>query len=147
MICTHPIDGKSHITCGMCEKLGECGGSNTMLYNDKPFNTIPMPKVKPPKDDFLDAEDAYKATNKIIGEYDTTEIQDLKDHILDAIKDGKFSFTAVGELSDLAKEYLKNKNYKIEIANNKYLYTVSWGNIEGIDLHKDEQGGVDIEIN
>lgn len=34
-----------------------------MLYDDKPLNTIPMPKVKTPRDDFLDAEEAYKATN------------------------------------------------------------------------------------
>mgnify|MGYP007007508145 CR=1 FL=1 len=125
MICIHPIDGKSHITCGMCDKLDQCGGSNKMLYDDKPLNTIPMPKVKAPRDDFLDAEEAYKATNKIIGEYDTTEIQDLKDHILDAIKEGKFGFTAYGELSDLAKEYFENKNYKIKIPN-KYFYTISW---------------------
>lgn len=129
MICIHPVDGKSHITCGMCEKLGECGGSNKMLYDDKPLNTIPMPKVKVPKDNFLDAKEAYEATNKIIGEYDTTEIQGLKNQILDAIKAGNFSFTAYGELSDLAKEYLKIKNYKIKITN-EYFYTISWSNKE-----------------
>ncbi len=99
-----------------------------MLYNDKPFNTIPMPEVKTPRDDFLDAKEAYKATSEIIDEYDTTEIQNLKEHILDAIKEGKFGFTAYGELSDLTKEYFENKNYKIKT--NGYFYTISWRNKE-----------------
>ena len=53
MICIHQIDGKSHIACGMCEKLGECGGIHTMLYDVNPSYTIPMPKVEPAKGQLL----------------------------------------------------------------------------------------------
>lgn len=134
MICTHPIDGKSHITCGMCEKLGECGGIHTMLYDDKSLNTIPMPKVKTPRDDFMDAKEAYEATNSIIDKYNTTEIQNLKNQILDAINEGHFDLFVYHHISDLAKEYFEEKNYKITENNDRYCYFVkiSWNRTERV---------------
>ena len=82
-------------------------------------------------DKFMNANEAYKRTNEVIDKCNTTEIQNLKDHILDAIKAGNFSFTDRGVMSDLAKEYFKNKNYKITEITNKYFkyfysYTISW---------------------
>lgn len=91
-----------------------------MLYNDKPLNTIPMPEVKQPRDDFMDAKEAYKATNSIIDKYNTTEIQNLKDQILDAINEGHFDLFVYHHISDLAKEYFENKNYKIMENNDRY---------------------------
>lgn len=134
MICIHSIDGKSHFTCGMCEKLGECGGIHTMLYNDKPLNTIPMPEVKQPRDDFMDAKEAYKVTNSIIDKYNTTEIQNLKDQILDAINEGHFDLFVYHHISDLAKEYFENKNYKIMENNDRHFYFVkiSWNRTERV---------------
>ena len=113
MICIRPIDGKSHITCGMCEKLGECGGIHTMLYNDKPLNTIPMPEVKQPKDDFMDAKEAYKATYEAIDKYNTPEILELENKILEAIDAGEFGVCIKGDISEIARRYFTNKNYKI----------------------------------
>lgn len=46
-----------------------------MICSDNQFNRIPMPEVKQSRDDFLDAKEAYKATNSIIDKYNTTEIQ------------------------------------------------------------------------
>ena len=134
MICIRPIDGKSHITCGMCEKLGECGGIHTMLYNDKPLNTIPMPEVKQPRDDFMDAKEAYEATNSIIDKYNTTEIQKIKSKILETINEGHFDLFVYRHISDLTKEYFENKNYKITENNDRYCYFVkiSWNRTERV---------------
>ena len=105
-----------------------------MFYDDDPLNTIPIQKAKVPRGAFLDAEEAYKATNEIIGEYDTTEIQDLKDQILDAIKYGKFRIIVYHSISDLAKEYFENKNYKIIENDDRYGYFVkiSWNRTERV---------------
>lgn len=84
-----------------------------MLYDDKPLNTIPMPKVKTPRDDFLDAEEAYKATNEIIGEYNTAEILELENKILETIDAGEFGVCIKGDISEIARRYFINKNYKI----------------------------------
>lgn len=100
-----------------------------MICSDNQFHGISMPEVKQPRDDFMDAKEAYEATNSIIDKYNTTEIQDLKDKILNAINAGEFSFIGCGKLRDLTKEYFKNKNYKIEITSN-YFYTISWDNKE-----------------
>ena len=54
-----------------------------MICSDNQFYRIPMPEVKQPRDDFLDAKEAYKATNSIIDKYNTTEIQKIKSEILD----------------------------------------------------------------
>lgn len=113
MICIHPIDGKSHITCGMCEKLGECGGINTMLYDDKPLNTIPMSEIKTPRDDFPDAKEAYEATYEAIDKYKTSEILELENKILKAIDACEFGVCIKGDISEIARRYFTNKNYKI----------------------------------
>ena len=81
MICIHLIDGKSHITCGMCEKLGECGGIHTMLYDDKPLNTIPMPKVKPAKDQLLSAEESRKRADEAVENAFIKELQEIATEI------------------------------------------------------------------
>lgn len=113
MICIHPIDGKSHFTCGMCEKLGECGGIHTMLYDDKPLNTILTPEVKTPRDDFPNAKEAYEATYEAIDKYKTSEILELENKILEAIDAGEFGVCIKGDISEIARRYFANKNYKI----------------------------------
>ena len=111
-----------------------CGGIHTMLYNDKPLNTIPMQKVEPPRDDFLDAEEAYEATNSIIGKYNTTEIQKIKSEILNIINEGHFDLFVYRHISDLAKEYFENKNYKITENDDRigHLVKISWNRTERI---------------
>ena len=84
-----------------------------MLYNDKPLNTIPMPEVKQPRDDFLDAEEAYKATYETIDKYNTPEILELENKILEAIDTGEFGVRIKGDISEIARRYFTNKNYKI----------------------------------
>ena len=84
-----------------------------MLYDDKPLNTIPMPKVKQPRDDFMDAEEAYKATYEAIDKYRTPEILELENKILEAIDAGEFGVCIKGDISEIARLYFENKNYKI----------------------------------
>ena len=85
-----------------------------MLYDDKPLNTIPMPKVKAPRDDFPDAEEAYKATYKAIDKYNAPKILELENKILEAIDAGEFGVCIKGEdISEIARRYFTNKNYKI----------------------------------
>lgn len=84
-----------------------------MICSDNQFHRIPMPEVKQPRDDFLDAKEAYKATNEIIGEYNTAEILKLKNKILETIDAGEFSVCIKGDISEIARRYFTNKNYKI----------------------------------
>lgn len=105
-----------------------------MLYNDKPLNTIPMPEVKQPRDDFMDAKEAYEATNSIIDKYNTTEIRKIKSEILDTINEGRFDLFVYRHISDLAKEYFEEKNYKITENNDRYCHFVkiSWNRTERV---------------
>lgn len=134
MICKYPPDSRMHNACILCNERDLCGGIHTMLYDDKPLNTIPMSEVKQPRDDFMDAKESYEATNSIIDKYDTTEIQNLKDQILDAINKGHFDLFVYHHISDLAKEYFENKNYKITENNDRYCYFVkiSWNRTERV---------------
>ena len=84
-----------------------------MLYDDKPLNTIPMPEVKIPRDDFPDAKEAYEATYEAINKYKTSEILELENKILEAIDAGEFGVRIKGDISEIARRYFTNKNYKI----------------------------------
>ena len=84
-----------------------------MLYNDKPLNTISMPEVKQLRDDFMDAKEAYKTTYETIDKYNTPEILELENKILEAIDAGEFGVCIKGDISEIARRYFKNKNYKI----------------------------------
>lgn len=105
-----------------------------MICSDNQFHRIPMPEVKQPRDDFLDAKEAYKATNSIIDKYNTTEIQKIKSEILDTINEGRFDLFIYRHISDLAKEYFENKNYKITENVDRYCYFVkiSWNRTERV---------------
>lgn len=105
-----------------------------MICSDNQFHRIPMPEVKQPRDDFLDAKEAYKATNSIIDKYNTTEIQKIKSEILDTINEGRFDLFIYRHISDLAKEYFENKNYKIteNVDRHCYFVKISWNRTERV---------------
>lgn len=113
MICKYPPDSRMHNACILCNERDLCGGIHTMLYDYKPLNTIPMSEVKQPRDDFLDAEEAYKATYETIDKYNTPEILELENKILEAIDAGEFGVCIKGDISEIARRYFANKNYKI----------------------------------
>lgn len=84
-----------------------------MICSDNQFHRIPMPEVKQPRDDFLDAKEAYKATYEAIDKYKTSEILELENKILEAIDAGEFGVRIKGDISEIARRYFTNKNYKI----------------------------------
>ena len=82
----------------------------------------------------VSAEEAYEATNSIIDKYNTTEIQNIKSEILDTINEGHFDLFVYRHISDLAKEYFENKNYKITENDDRcgHLVKISWNRTERI---------------
>ena len=128
MICIHPIDGKSHITCGTCEKLGECGGIHTMLYNDKSLNTIPMPKVKPAKDQLLSAEESRKRADEAVDNDIKKQLQEIATEINAASKEGKYSYSKDDCLKPKIREKLEELGYELEVGSqyNQSWYSISW---------------------
>lgn len=128
MICIYPIDGKSHITCDMCEKLGECGGIHTMIYDGKPLNTIPMPKVKPAKDHLLSAEESRKRADEAVENAFIKELQEIATEINAASKEGKYSYSENGYLKFKTREKLEELGYEVEVGSqyNQSWYSISW---------------------
>lgn len=128
MICKYPPDSRMHNACILCSERDLCGGIHTVLYDDKPLNTIPMPKVKPAKDQLLSAEESRKRADEAVDNDIKKQLQEIATEINAASKEGKYSYSEDGYLKPKIREKLEELGYEIEVGSqyNQSWYSISW---------------------
>lgn len=128
MICKYPPESRMHNACILCNERDLCGGINTMLYDDNPSYTIPMPKVEPPKGKLLSAEESRKRADEAVDNALIKELQEIATKINAASKEGNYSCSDDGCLKPKTREKLEELGYKVEVGNqyNQSWYSISW---------------------
>ena len=99
-----------------------------MLYDDKPLNTIPMPEVKPAKDQLLSAEESRKRADEAVDNGIKKQLQEIATEINAASKEGKYSYSENGFLKPKIREKLEELGYEVEVGSqyNQSWYSISW---------------------
>ena len=79
----------------------------------------------------ITAKQANIQTTNNIKNFQTKELKRIKEIIEDYIRDGCYSYTANGYLSNNAKELLKSLGYKVTTGTqyNESYYTISWEDV------------------
>jgi hypothetical protein len=76
----------------------------------------------------ISAEEARKETTKNLETFSTVELEDVEKKIREAIKQGNYSISDDGRLSEQSRKALENAGFKVNMGNqyNEPYYSINW---------------------